>query len=112
MTSHRASVLDMVRAALGAHLGVEATAIGEWQSLDQDLDLDPLDLVLVVLRIEEAVGGCFPVGDLERVVTVHDLVELTTSWSAKVDEAPTLRPPPLRSGMLPAVNPRRRLASS
>lgn len=77
--------LDLVCFSLALHLNVDPSAIHPLMSLDEDLGLDPLDLVLVVLRLEELGEAEFPVADLESIHSVNDLADLVRSWThAKV----------------------------
>ena len=74
--------LELVRRALAAHLGIAAEEIDESQDLEQGLGLDPLDLVLVALRLED-LGEVlieFPVADLAGVATVADLTAMVRRW--------------------------------
>lgn len=84
---------EIVRFALALHLDADVTDIQLDHRLERDLGLDPLDLVLVVLRLEEIEGGELPVADLESVMTVRDLVDVVRSW-ASPDRSATLPPPP------------------
>jgi acyl carrier protein len=71
----------LVYSLLASHLQIDA----EW-ILDADrfveLGLDPLDLVLVVLRIEDLCGeeGDFPLAELAHATTVGDFVALVDRW--------------------------------
>jgi len=73
--------LEIVRFALALHLEVVPEVIAVDDRLNEDLGLDPLDLVLVVLRLEELAEAEFPVADLEHASTVADLVALVTRWA-------------------------------
>jgi acyl carrier protein len=73
--------LEVVRIALALHLSISPGAVELEHRLEADLGLDPLDLVLVVLRLEEIEHAEFPVADLESVATVADLVGLVRAWS-------------------------------
>jgi len=84
----RIDELEIVCFALALHLEVDPSEIHERQHLEDDLGLDPLDLVLVVLRLEEIGEGEFPVGDLEAVFTVKDLADVVRTWS---EGPPTVR---------------------
>lgn len=86
----RTDEMEIVCFALALHLEVDPSEIHEAQNLEADLGLDPLDLVLVVLRLEEIGDGEFPVGDLENVYTVKDLAEVVRTWT---DGPPTVRVP-------------------
>lgn len=77
--------LELVCFSLALHLNIDPAAIHPLMSLEGDLGLDPLDLVLVVLRLEELGDAEFPIADLEGIHTVNDLACLLRSWSqAKV----------------------------
>ncbi len=88
--------LEIVRFALALHLSVDPYEIGVGDRLEADLGLDPLDLVLVALRLEEIEEGEFPVARLETVATVADLVGIVRGWStmpSTAEERETLIPP-------------------
>jgi acyl carrier protein len=80
----RALVCDLV----ASHLEVEVESIDDADGLDE-LGLDPLDLVLVVLKIEDLCGGDgdFPLAELSKARTVADFVALVDSWLQE-DTAP------------------------
>jgi acyl carrier protein len=86
----RTDEIEIVCFALALHLEVDPSEIDEAMHLERDLGLDPLDLVLVVLRLEEIGEGEFPVGDLEDVFTVKDLADVVRTWNAG---PPTVRVP-------------------
>lgn len=88
MTDHS---LEIVRFALALHLDVIPDAIDMGDDLARDLGLDPLDLVLVVLRLEEMAEAEFPVADLEHTKSVQDLVSLVRTWCEGAEtDRPTL----------------------
>lgn len=89
----RTDEMEIVCFALALHLEVDPNEIHESQNLEDDLGLDPLDLVLVVLRLEEIGEGEFPVGDLEGVFTVKDLADVVRTWN---EGPPTVRVPEMR----------------
>ena len=65
---------------LASHLGVDEASIENAETLDA-LGLDPLDLVLVVIRLEDLGGeGDFPMAALAHAMTVADLVDLVDVW--------------------------------
>jgi acyl carrier protein len=82
----RALVCDL----LASHLDVEAESIDDTDGLDE-LGLDPLDMVLVVLKIEDLCGGDgdFPLAELPKARTVADFVALVDLW-VQEDTAPYL----------------------
>lgn len=71
----------IVHALLASQLKVEEASI-EDPVLLEDLGLDPLDLVLVAVRLEDLDRGAgdFPVAALEHAKTVGDLVTLVELW--------------------------------
>jgi len=71
----------LVHHLIALQLETKDEAIEDAQSLDE-LGLDPLDLVLFVLRLEELAGGNdeFPLLGLDRAQTVGDLVALVDVW--------------------------------
>lgn len=95
----------LVRFALALHLDLAPDAIAQEDRLAEDLGLDPLDLVLVVLRLEEVVQAEFPVADLEHATTVFDLVEIVRSWRTPADEEPALAPARRRDSGLRLARP-------
>lgn len=93
---------EIVRMALAQHLASDPETITTTDRLYEDLGLDPLDLVLVVLRLEEIEKAEFPVADLESVVTVDDLAEVVRGWSRIEARATLPAPPPPAPLPLPA----------
>lgn len=91
----RTDEMEVVSFALALHLELDPNDIREEQLLEEDLGLDPLDLVLVVLRLEEIGDGEFPVDELVGIKTVKDLAAVVRNWT---EGPPTVRVPPL-SGM-------------
>jgi acyl carrier protein len=71
----------LVHQLLASRLHIDETAIGDTDRLD-DLGLTPLDLVLVVLRLDrlDRGSGEFPVSALDHATTVGDLVDLVDVW--------------------------------
>ena len=94
--------LDIVRFALALHLRCDPDEITEAQRLKEDLALDPLDLVLIALRLEEVGDSEFPVDALAEVSTVADFVDAVRAW-CRMDPAAyrisTLPPPRPESGI-------------
>jgi hypothetical protein len=71
----------IVHQLLASHLGVDETSIGDADGLDA-LGLEPLDVVLVLIRLGDLGGGSrdFPMAALARARTVGDLVALVDLW--------------------------------
>jgi hypothetical protein len=66
--------MQFVRNTLARHAGCPASALHPGQRLEDDLDLTPLELVLIALEVEEAVGVGIAVEGLASVVTVGELM--------------------------------------
>jgi hypothetical protein len=64
----------VVRGVLARHLNREVSSIYSWQHLERDLDLTPLELVLVALEVEELESVPIPVEELAATQTVGDLL--------------------------------------
>ncbi|MBX3208565.1 MAG: hypothetical protein KF764_26265 [Labilithrix sp.] len=97
----RTDELEIVSFALALHLGIDPAEVEVSHRLEADLGLDPLDLVLVVLRLEELGEVEFPVAELEGLRTVGDLVDVVRQWVHGPDtlrsELLTAPPPPPRT---------------
>ncbi len=66
-----------VRGTLAHHTGRSVHAIHAWHRLEADLDLTPLEIVIIGMELEEIVGSEIPVdalGDLETVADLFGLV--------------------------------------
>jgi hypothetical protein len=72
---------SLVHYLLASHLRIDDALIKDAYRFDE-MGLDPLDLVLVVLRLEglDHGKGDFPVAALDRATTVGDLVALVDQW--------------------------------
>lgn len=102
---------DLVRAALALHLDVEPDAISADSRLSEDLGLDPLDLVLVVLRLEEIAEAELPIAELEGVGTVRELTEVVIGWTRERDTDPGPVRSRTPSGVRPLVTMKRRVGT-
>ena len=71
---------SLVRLAVALHLEAPLDSVHSADHLEHDLGLDPLDLVLVVLRLDELVGAQCALADLQRIETVGDLEEMVRDW--------------------------------
>jgi acyl carrier protein len=67
---------DVVRRAVAHHLGIDPTAIDRFHHLRHDLHLQPLDIVLIVLAIEDAERIELPIAQLDSIATVASLTTL------------------------------------
>jgi acyl carrier protein len=73
------------RAVLARHSGRDSHQIRAWDRLEADLDLTPLEMVLVLVEVEEALGVELPAEGLEAVETVGDLFAFLSRSLANVD---------------------------
>jgi acyl carrier protein len=67
---------DVVRRAIAKQLGIDRNMIDPLHDLRSDLHLQPLDLVLIVLTIEDAARIQLPAAHLAAVATVSGLTTL------------------------------------
>jgi hypothetical protein len=67
---------QLVRTMLACHLDRAVCAIQPWQRLDRDLDLTPLELVLLALEFEEIQQVRVSMDGLVGASTVGDLFAL------------------------------------
>jgi acyl carrier protein len=81
--------VQLVRVALAAYLDSKPSEIDPNAELERDLGLEPLDLALIVFRLEEFADAEFSISDLEDVVTVGDFEAIVTEWmrSASIHDA-------------------------
>ncbi|SRR5258708_1637048 len=71
----------LVHQLIASHLQVDSTSIHDGDAF-RELELDPLDVVLIVLRLEafDRGDGNFPLAALDQARTVGDLVALVDLW--------------------------------
>jgi len=67
---------ETVREIIAAHLELPPQAISNGQHLEKDLDLMPLDVVLVALKLEDEAQLQLSEEQLGQVETVDDLAHL------------------------------------
>jgi len=73
------SLDEVVRDVIARHLDVDKSEIDPLGHLRVDLHLDPLDLVLIALRLEDMEQREFPIHRLEFVETVSDIADVVES---------------------------------
>lgn len=65
----------LVRAAVARHATLLIEDIDASLHLERDLELDPLDLILIAMRVSDIAEIDFPMHRLEAVATVGELVD-------------------------------------
>jgi acyl carrier protein len=81
----------LVHQALADHLGWPEGQIHPALELRRDLNLLPLDLVLIALRLEDVASMHFPAERLDSVATVSDLVHLLRTSARSIEQKRRLR---------------------
>jgi acyl carrier protein len=85
--THIMHLEDLVRFSLASHLRADPKNITRDQLLVADLDLRPVDLVWIAMRIEALEVGTdeFPMERLTDVETVGDLIDAFEEWAQQRD---------------------------
>lgn len=68
-------MLEKIQKMVADGLGVEESRVVESASFQEDLDADSLDLYELAMAFEEEFGVEIPAEDLEKLVTVGDVVK-------------------------------------
>lgn len=68
-------MLEQIKKMVADNLGVEESKITENASFKDDLGADSLDLFELTMALEDEYGIEIPLEDLEKIVTVGDVVE-------------------------------------
>ena len=68
-------MLEQIKKMVADNLGVEESKITENASFKDDLGADSLDLFELTMALEDEYGIEIPAEDLEKSVTVGDVVE-------------------------------------
>ncbi len=100
-----------VRNAVARHLSLDAAQIVPALHLRNDLGLDPLDLVLIALRLEDMEQIDFPIEQLGSVATVAELTRLFRAWIEASDFGmPLVEPRRVTPSCVEALLDRKRCA--
>ena len=67
---------DVVKRTIAKHRGIDLKSIHPFHDLRRDLHLQPLDIVLIVIAIEDAERIELPIAHLESIATVAGLTAL------------------------------------
>lgn len=67
---------DKVKQIIAEHLGMDENTITENSKVIADLGADSLDIVELVMTIEDEFGVTVEEDDLQKIVTVGDIVNL------------------------------------
>jgi acyl carrier protein len=76
--------MRFVRNTIARHVGCPASALHPGASLEHDLDLTPLELVLIAIEIEEAAEIDIPVEGLASVETLGQLMRFFSRALSRV----------------------------
>ncbi len=68
-------MLEKIQEIIADGLGVEASEVVETASFKDDLGADSLDLFELVMSFEEEFGIEIPTEELEKMVTVKDVMD-------------------------------------
>lgn len=68
-------MLEKVKEIVAESLGAEVETLTEETNFAKDLDADSLDLFEMVMAFEEEFGKEIPSEDLEKLLTIGDVVE-------------------------------------
>ena len=68
-------MFEQIKKMVAENLGVEESQITESASFEDDLGADSLDLFELTMALEDEYGIEIPSEDLEKIVTVGDVVE-------------------------------------
>jgi acyl carrier protein len=66
------SIHSVALRALARHAGCDTDTIRTWHSLDSDLHLTPLELVIIALEIQDAAHVELPLDELATIETVGE----------------------------------------
>lgn len=72
-------MLEKIIAAIAEQLDLDETEITAESRFKEDLGADSLDLFELVMNLEEEYGIEIPSEELEKIVTVNDVVEYMRS---------------------------------
>lgn len=67
-------MFEQIKAVVEEKLNVEGVEITEATSFKEDLDADSLDLFELIMGLEDEFGVEIPSEDLEKIVTVGDVI--------------------------------------
>ena len=68
-------MLEQIKKMVADNLGLDECIITEYASFTDDLGADSLDLFELTMALEDEYGIEIPSEDLEKIVTVGDVVE-------------------------------------
>ena len=68
-------MLEKMKEMIAEQLGVDVASVEAEARFKEDLDADSLDLVELVMALEEEYGVEIPSEDLEKLLTVQDVID-------------------------------------
>jgi acyl carrier protein len=81
------SIHSVALSALARHIRRGITTVRTWHSLQGDLHLTPLELVIIALEIQDAAGVEVSLDELATLETVGDFLMCLSRTSAYSDDA-------------------------
>ena len=84
-------MLEQIKKMVADNLGVEESKITENASFKDDLGADSLDLFELTMALEDEYGIEIPSEDLEKIVTVGDVVEYKKTGSIEIMQTEVTR---------------------
>jgi hypothetical protein len=84
------STSSVVLHVLAHHAKRPIATLRRWHALDRDLDMTPLEIVLVALEIEDILDVDLDVDGLDRARTVGELANLLSQEVARAQRTPRL----------------------
>ena len=79
-------MLEKLKEIIADQLNVDADSITAESRFKEDLEADSLDLFELVMALEEEYGVEIPSEDLEKILTVQDVID-RTSWNKISDHS-------------------------
>jgi acyl carrier protein len=73
--SSRSDIQERVLAVIAEVLSIDATEISPQASISDDLGATSIDKVELILTIEDEFGGSIPEQDIEKIITVGDVID-------------------------------------
>ena len=90
--TERAAIAERIRSALAKELKRDTSAIQLHHALRDDLGLNSLDAIELMFKVEEEFDLVIPDADLQKLVTVQDLVSYIEARLSPSSSSPPATP--------------------